>query len=193
MTGTYLDDILARHRADAARDDRSTDALRAEAVSVGPVRGFRAALAASAGVAVIAEVKRRSPSKGDLFAGLEPGSLAADYEAGGAACLSVLTDGPSFGGSRADLRAALPLTEHAVYEPFVAAAMRGEAAQLTPEAPLMKTATQQQSAHSAQRGLMLVAVRLSATHVLQVRSTATSAQPRHVLPVLRDNRGKLAL
>ena len=62
-----------------------------------------------------------------------------------------------------------------------------------PEAPLMKTATQQQSAHSAQRGLMLVAVRPSATHVLQVRSTATSAQPRHVLPVLRDNRGKLAL
>ena len=103
---TYLDDILARHRREAAYDRRPIADLEKAVADLAPCRGFRAALARTSGLGVIAEVKRRSPSKGDLFAGLEPGSLAADYEAGGAACLSVLTDGPSFGGSRADLRAA---------------------------------------------------------------------------------------
>jgi indole-3-glycerol phosphate synthase len=58
------------------------------------------------GIAVIAEVKRRSPSKGDLAAGLDPSELAGRYEAGGAACMSVLTDEEFFGGSAADLQAA---------------------------------------------------------------------------------------
>ena len=63
-------------------------------------------MAESGDVAVIAEVKRRSPSKGDLFADLDPGRLARQYEAGGAACLSVLTDQDFFGGSVDDLRSA---------------------------------------------------------------------------------------
>lgn len=108
---TYLDEILAGHRAAAADDHRPLEPLLDAARSASPTRGFRAALAAVAGtgaIAVIAEVKRRSPSKGDLTdgAGLDPAALAADYEAGGAACLSVLTDERWFGGSPADLQTA---------------------------------------------------------------------------------------
>jgi indole-3-glycerol phosphate synthase len=78
-------------------------------MSVAPARGFRDALevvAASGDIAVISEIKRRSPSKGELVPGLDPEELARQYEAGGAACLSVLTDVDFFGGSVDDLLAA---------------------------------------------------------------------------------------
>lgn len=69
-------------------------------------RGFRDALLAvsRSHLAVIAEVKRRSPSKGDLNPDLDAGALAAIYESGGATCVSVLTDHEFFGGSAQDLK-----------------------------------------------------------------------------------------
>ncbi|MFN8053409.1 MAG: indole-3-glycerol phosphate synthase TrpC [Acidimicrobiales bacterium] len=103
---TYLDRIVAHHRERAAADTRSLDGLIADCADLPPARGFAAALATGSHLAVVAEVKRRSPSKGDLFADLDPAELAGTYEAGGASCLSVLTDVDHFGGSVADLQAA---------------------------------------------------------------------------------------
>ena len=55
--------------------------------------------------ALICELKRKSPSAGEILLGADPVEIANEYEAGGAACLSILTDGPSFGGALSDLRA----------------------------------------------------------------------------------------
>ncbi len=118
MAATYLDNILAFHRERAANDERSeawlheaiTSAMAADPLNSLP-RGFANALA-NDGLSVISEVKRRSPSKGDLFAGLDPAEVAQSYQRGGAACLSVLTDTEHFGGSTMDLvnaRAAVDL------------------------------------------------------------------------------------
>lgn len=104
--GTYLDTIVAAHRATAARDERSLDDLLERAGRCSPTRGFAAALRVGANLRVIAEIKRRSPSKGDLNPGLDPAETAAEYERGGAACLSVLTDAEFFGGSAGDLESA---------------------------------------------------------------------------------------
>ena len=103
---TYLDDILAWHRMRAATDERILDDLIGEARRQPPPRGFARAISSSPHLAVIAEIKRRSPSKGDLNKGLDPAVMARSYQAGGAACLSVLTDSNHFGGSVADLQAA---------------------------------------------------------------------------------------
>jgi indole-3-glycerol phosphate synthase len=102
---TYLDRILEAHRARAAVDRRPAGELEAAAEAAPPVRGFAARLGGD-GLHVIAEVKRRSPSKGDLAIGLDPADLARAYEAGGASCLSVLTDVEFFGGSVDDLAVA---------------------------------------------------------------------------------------
>ncbi|MBX7161929.1 MAG: indole-3-glycerol phosphate synthase TrpC [Acidimicrobiia bacterium] len=105
---TYLDRILDRHREVAAAETRSLADLVAAARDLPPARGFRDALARDAvdRLAVISEIKRRSPSKGDLNAGLDPEVMARTYESGGASCLSVLTDVEFFGGSVADLQSA---------------------------------------------------------------------------------------
>ena len=103
---TYLDSILEHHRAVAAADHRSIDALIAEASAMPPTRRFAAALRGQSRLAVIGEIKRRSPSKGELFGDLDPATMAQAYERGGASCLSVLTDGPHFGGSVVDLQMA---------------------------------------------------------------------------------------
>ena len=102
---TYLADILASHRARAAADDRPLSDLLRRAAAAPPPRDFAAALRGG-GLTCIAEIKRRSPSKGDLDPGLQPDLVAKEYVAGGAACLSVLTDVDHFGGSPADLASA---------------------------------------------------------------------------------------
>lgn len=105
---TYLDKILDHHRRVAAGDDRDLDALIDAAIRLPECRGFRRRLAGDARdhLAVIAEIKRRSPSRGDLYVDLDPKSLASTYESAGASCISVLTDEEFFGGSRTDLAAA---------------------------------------------------------------------------------------
>ena len=103
---TYLDKIVARHREVAAADARPLQPLLDAARAAAPTRGFRSALAGCSHLAVISEVKRRSPSKGDLNVALDPATLAGEYQRGGASCLSVLTDEEFFGGSVADLQAA---------------------------------------------------------------------------------------
>lgn len=103
-----LERILDAKREEVARrrQELPLGALAAAAASQAPPRGFRQALAARRTVGVIAEVKRRSPSKGPLREDLDPSALAQAYQHGGAACVSVLTDQPFFGGSPADLQAA---------------------------------------------------------------------------------------
>jgi indole-3-glycerol phosphate synthase len=102
---TYLADILATHRAEAAEDGRILGELVERAHEAPTPRDFTAALRGD-GLACIAEIKRRSPSKGDLDPDLQPDLVAKEYVAGGAACLSVLTDAAYFGGGAADLVAA---------------------------------------------------------------------------------------
>jgi indole-3-glycerol phosphate synthase len=104
---TVLDDIIAGVRDDLAQRQATTSsgALEARLDGVAPALDAEAALRAPAGLAVIAEVKRASPSKGALAPIADPAGLAAEYAAGGAAAVSVLTEGRRFGGNLADLAA----------------------------------------------------------------------------------------
>jgi indole-3-glycerol phosphate synthase len=101
-----LSDIVAGVRTDLAqRRTTTTEAdLRAALAGVDPARDPMPALGGP-GSSVIAEVKRRSPSKGDLAEIADPAVLARQYAAGGAAVISVLTEGRRFSGSLDDLRA----------------------------------------------------------------------------------------
>jgi len=106
-----LERILAvkRREVEEAKSRTPLAALRAQAQAGGPARGFERALRAKVDAgraAVIAEIKRSSPSKGLIRADFDPARIAASYEANGAACLSVLTDREFFGGSADDLRTA---------------------------------------------------------------------------------------
>lgn len=102
---TVLDEIVAHHRLRVADDPRLPDAVLDAARAVEPSRPFEQSLAGP-GLSVIAEIKRRSPSKGDIAPDLDVERLAEAYSEGGAACLSVLTDERFFGGSTEDLAAA---------------------------------------------------------------------------------------
>ncbi|MGE0354038.1 MAG: indole-3-glycerol-phosphate synthase [Gemmatimonadales bacterium] len=109
--GVSLESILERTRAGLPGLRARRPALELAVGSAPPGVPFRSALQ-QARLGIIAEVKRRSPSAGAIAPDLDPVERARDYAAGGAAAVSVLTEGPHFGGSLDDLRrvaAALPL------------------------------------------------------------------------------------
>lgn len=102
MTSSMLEPILVATRRRIGELPPLHE-LQAAALHAPPTRGFAAALRAN-GLQVIAEVKRRSPSAGPIDTKLDPVDLASEYEAGGAAAISVLTEPEYFGGSLDDLR-----------------------------------------------------------------------------------------
>jgi indole-3-glycerol phosphate synthase len=107
-----LDKIVATKRREVAESQKRVPAeqLERQLAAVPPLRDFRAALEQPAGVQVIAEVKKASPSAGIIRADFDPVAIARTYERHGAACISVLTDEPYFQGTLrylADIRQAV--------------------------------------------------------------------------------------
>ena len=102
----YLDKIVQSHRETAVREQRNLDDLVGQARALPATRGFAEQLVVGSReqLCVIAEIKRKSPSKGVLHPDLNAANISALYQQGGASCLSVLTDEDFFGGSVEDLQ-----------------------------------------------------------------------------------------
>lgn len=104
---SILSQILAdkRNEVDCAKRRQPTEVVRVRAANAAPVRSFSAALRSAETPALIAEVKKASPSKGIIRQDFDPVEIAREYAANGATCISVLTDEPYFQGHLAYLAA----------------------------------------------------------------------------------------
>jgi indole-3-glycerol phosphate synthase len=134
----FLQKIVAHKRQEIAESTAKVPlaALQPVALARRDYRGFAAALAATHRVHIIAEIKRASPSKGDICTGLDPAALARSYAAGGASAISVLTERAFFKGSPEDLAAVRAATSLPVlrkdfilspYQVYESAAMGADA------------------------------------------------------------------
>jgi indole-3-glycerol phosphate synthase len=165
-TGTYLDRILARTAVDLEARKRQMPLAELEALAAGrdACLDLRQALSGER-VAVISEIKRASPSKGRFPVEIDPLSLAAEYAAGGASAISVLTDEPFFQGSLADMAVAAG----------VAHAAERRRAILRKDFVLDAYQLLEAKAHGADAVLLIVAA-LEQSHFLELAAAANELE-----------------